>query len=52
VLETKSNPAGDFLKGATHHGPGQSIALGGLEEELPEHARAALVDRSGGDTGG
>jgi glycine/D-amino acid oxidase-like deaminating enzyme len=52
VLETKNNPAGDFLSGGAHRSSGQSLPTSTLEEELPEHARAALVDRSGGQIAG
>jgi hypothetical protein len=46
ILETKSNPAGDFLVGQKSNRSERASALDAPDEELPEHARAALVDRS------
>ena len=47
ILETKSDPAGDFLAGGAER-PGRAVSTSQIDEELPEHARAALVDRSAG----
>ena len=48
ILETKSDPAGDFLTGWREPRPGHPFPWAAVEEELPEHARAALIDRAGG----
>jgi 2-polyprenyl-6-methoxyphenol hydroxylase-like FAD-dependent oxidoreductase len=45
ILETKSNPAGDFLSGAAAK-PAAPVVR--PDDALPEHARTALVDRRSG----
>jgi hypothetical protein len=45
ILETQSDPAGDFLSGAAAK-PAAAVAVN--DEALPEHARTTLVDRRSG----
>jgi hypothetical protein len=45
ILETKSDPAGDFLRGAAAK-PAAAVAVS--DDALPEHARTTLVDRRSG----